>query len=49
MKNLVYELKQAVTYYSNLRSLKNMGFSITLSDIENRTINRKVKKIIRGK
>lgn len=48
-QNLFYEVKEVVTYYSNLRNLKNMGFYITLSDIERRNINTKVKKIIRRK
>lgn len=47
--NLFYELKQVVMYYSNLRSLKEMGFSISLSNIEKRNINNKVKRIIRSK
>ena len=46
-QNLFYEIKEVVTYYSKLKKLKTMGFSITLSDIENRNINNKVKKIIK--
>lgn len=46
--NLFSEVKKVVLYYSELKNKANMGFPITLKDIENRPINQKVKKIIKN-
>lgn len=43
---LLNELKEVVTYYSDLKKKKDMGFPITLSDIDRRPITKRVKRII---
>lgn len=41
---LLLEIKKVVSYYSELKRKKEMGFSITLGDVENLPVKVKTKK-----
>lgn len=46
---LLLEVRKVVLYYSEFKNKKNMGFPITLSDIENCPIQPKLKIKLKGK